>query len=51
MNGLSIVILIVVIIGAVLAVRYIIRHRGSGCSGCGGDCSGCDRHCGKRKEP
>lgn len=49
MNLPSLVILILVLVCLVLAVRYLIRHRGSNCSGCSGDCASCHRHCQNKK--
>ena len=34
---------------AALAVGYLIRHRGGGCSGCAGDCARCKKRCRDRK--
>ena len=52
MNLPSLVILILVLLCLALAVRYLIRHRGSncsGCSGCSGNCASCRRHCQNKK--
>lgn len=52
MNLPSVIILALVVLCLVLAVRYLIRHRGggcSGCSGCSGDCAQCQHHCQNKK--
>jgi len=37
--------------GIVFALRSMRRHRGCGCSGCGGNCSACARRCGNKVLP
>lgn len=49
MNLPSVIILVLVLLCLALAVRYLIRHRGGGCSGCSGDCAQCRNHCHNRK--
>lgn len=52
MDPLSIILVALVVLWAVVAVVYLVRHRGSGCcggsshKGCCGDCSHC-KGCGK----
>ena len=38
-----------VLLCAALAVGYLIRHRGGGCSGCAGNCARCKKRCRDRK--
>lgn len=46
MNLPSILLLILVLIGFVLALRHILRRKGGcGCGGCSGDCEHCASHC------
>jgi hypothetical protein len=46
MDILSIVLVLLVILWAIGAVVYLVRHRGTGCCGTGSSCQGCCEKCG-----
>lgn len=41
MDGLSIFLLVLIIVGFIAAVRSIWRKKGNPCGGCGGGCDSC----------
>jgi hypothetical protein len=45
MDLLSMILVALVVLWAVAAVIYLIRHRGSGCCGTGKGCNSCCNHC------
>ena len=47
MSALDILLVLVILTALVMAVRYIVRHKGAGCSG---NCAGCQCRCDSRKE-
>ena len=47
MTLLDVLLVLVILTALVMAVRYIVRHKGAGCSG---HCAGCQCKCDSRKE-
>jgi hypothetical protein len=45
MDILSIVLVLLVVLWAIGAVIYLVRHRGTGCCGTGSSCQGCCEKC------